>query len=257
MKAPEDSRLLRFAWHWASPFVDPVRLWQGLTRFPGYLAQLLRYRGMEGAERVLLRDTHPCLHDRTSRTPYDRHYFHQNVWAFRRIAAERPERHVDVGSKVDFVAYLTALTKVVFVDLRPLEAAVEGLETREGSILALPFADGSVSSLSCLHVAEHIGLGRYGDPLDPGGTRKAARELERVLAPGGSLYFSVPVGRPRVCFNAHRVHAVGQVLGCFPGLELLELSGIDDRRNYLERCAPETLDACDYGCGLFRFRKPR
>src|ERR1035437_9128085 len=60
-------------------------------------------------------------------------------------------------------------------------------------------------SVSCLHVAEHIGLGRYGDPIDPLGTNKALLELQRVLAPGGVLLFSMPVGRERVEFNAQRI----------------------------------------------------
>jgi len=47
-----------------------------------------------------------------------------------------------------------------------------------------------------MNVVEHVGLGRYGEPLDPEGDIKAMRELRRVLAPGGSLLFVVPVGRP-------------------------------------------------------------
>src|SRR2546430_12288402 len=48
-----------------------------------------------------------------------------------------------------------------------------------------PFGDLELSSVSCLHVAEHIGLGRYGDAIDPLGTRKAIGELARVLAVDG------------------------------------------------------------------------
>lgn len=256
MRMPEDSRFFRFAYHWMSAFADPLRLFRSLVRFPGYLIQMMQYRSMHGAEKIGLLDTHPCLHDRTSRTPFDRHYYYQNMWSFRKIAADRPVRHVDVGSKIDFVTYLTTFTEVVFIDLRPLEVTVERLLVERGSILALPFADGSVSSLSCLHVAEHIGLGRYGDPLDPEGTAKAARELQRILARGGNLYFSLPIGRPRVCFNAHRVHSVEQIQEYFRELELIERSGIDDHRNYLENCSAETLNSCNYGCGLFWFRKP-
>src|SRR2546430_15650029 len=69
-----------------------------------------------------------------------------------------------------------------------------------------PFGDLELSSVSCLHVAEHIGLGRYGDAIDPLGTRKAIGELARVLAVDGRLYFALPVGRPRGVFNAHRIH---------------------------------------------------
>src|SRR3954454_20739809 len=138
---------------------------------------------MPGAEAIRDEVLNPQLHDRLPTTPFVQHYFFQDIWAARRVAERRPPRHVDVGSRVDLVGFLTAIAPVTFVDIRPLEADVEGLESVAGSVLSLPFEDGSLPSVSCLHVAEHIGLGRYGDPLDPGGTRKAADELQRVLAP--------------------------------------------------------------------------
>src|SRR5207253_10606962 len=87
--------------------------------------------------------------------------------------------------------------------------------TRRSSdlLLSLPFADRSVESLSCLHVAEHVGLGRYGDELDPEGTVKAARELQRVVAPAGRLYFALPVGRPRTEFRSEAHTSELQSLG--------------------------------------------
>jgi SAM-dependent methyltransferase len=113
----------------------------------------------------------------------------------------------------------------------------------------------SVQSLSCLHVAEHIGLGRYGDELDPYGTLKACAELARVLAPGGFLYFSLPVGIPRICFNAHRIHSPEQILNYFRNLQLVSLSGIDDDNTYHEQITIEELSSMNYGCGLFVFTK--
>src|SRR5213593_4553084 len=154
-----------------------------------------------------------------------------------------------------FVGFLTAILKVVFIDIRPLVANLENLDSRTGTILSLPFTDNSVSSLSCLSVAEHIGLGRYGDPLDPLGTKKAAKELSRVLAPNGNLYFSLPVGKPRLCFNAHRIHSPNQIVEYFSDLELVELSGIDDARNFIIHIDISILEKSDFACGLFWFRK--
>jgi SAM-dependent methyltransferase len=175
----------------------------------------------------------------------------------RRIVAQRPGEHVDIGSQAMFVNLLSAVLPVTFVDYRPLEARMEGLTIRSGDILNLPFADGSIESLSCLHVAEHIGLGRYRDPLNPHGTRLACNELKRVLAPGGNLYFALPIGKPRVCFNAHRIHSTKTIIEYFFGLDLVEYSGVHDGGRYVEDVDIDEFVDSQYACGLFWFRKPR
>ena len=123
-------------------------------------------------------------------------------------------------------------------------------------MLALPFADRSLESVSCLHVAEHIGLGRYGDELNPEGTRKAAAELQRVLQPGGRLLFSLPVGRPRLCFNAHRIHSPEQIVAMFPELELVEFSGVDDAGSSSVTARSQSSSGSRYACGMFHFTRP-
>jgi len=157
-----------------------------------------------------------------------------------------------VGSRVDFVGFLTAITKVNFVDIRPLDAPyLTNIENIKGSILELPYENNSLESISCLHVAEHIGLGRYGDALDPFGTQKAAAELSRCLAKGGNLFFSLPVGKPRLCFNAHRIHSPIQVLGYFSELKLVEFSGTDDKGRFMQNIDVEVLEGERYACGMF------
>jgi SAM-dependent methyltransferase len=237
------------------PVLDLQRLLTAPREYLRYARDLRAYRALPGAEPLEKADLFPQLWDRVPTSPYDAHYFFQDVWAARHIAARMPERHVDVGSRLDLVGFLTALTEVVFVDIRPLEAQLPNLTSVAGNVTALPFPDGSEDSVSCLHVAEHIGLGRYGDPLDPDGTRKAARELARVLRPGGQLLFSLPVGRPRVQFNAHRIHDPLDVVAMFPDLELVEFSGIDDDWRFASNRDLEELRGSSYATGLFRFAR--
>jgi SAM-dependent methyltransferase len=91
------------------------------------------------------------------------------------------------------------------VDIRPLSLEMESIKFVEGSILNLDFPDKSVESISSLCVIEHIGLGRYGDPLDPEGSIKAFLELMRVVKPGGNLFISFPIEeKSKTYFNAHR-----------------------------------------------------
>lgn len=227
--------------------------WPGAIR---YVRNRRAYRALPGSEPLSWRESHPQLGDRLGTSPYDAHYFYQDVWAARHVAAKQPRRHVDVGSRVDYVGFLTALCDVTFVDIRPLEADLDRLEALAGSILQLPFDDRSLESVSCLHVVEHIGLGRYGDPLDPLGSVKAAAELQRVLAPGGQLLFSGPVGRPRVAFDAHRVQDPRTIVGWFDELELVEFSGVDDAGRFARDRSVEELAGSRYACGLFRFVRP-
>ena len=249
------NRSARVLYHWIAQFADPLKLVRALSELPWYCAAVWRYRSMP-AERAGDRDFSllPVFGQRGSHE-LDYHYVFVGAWAARRIVGLRPEVHIDVGSQIGFTTVLSAVVPTVSVEFRELKLDVPGFRSVTGDILRLPFESGSVLSLSCLHVIEHIGLGRYGDPLDPNGSIKAAQELSRVLAVGGQLLIALPQGRPRVCFNAHRVHDSRQVIAMFSGLKLLEFSGVDDDGRYLENREPVALDSCEYGCGFYRFSK--
>jgi SAM-dependent methyltransferase len=110
-----------------------------------------------------------------------------------------------------------------------------------------------------MHVVEHVGLARYGDPLDYDGDLKAIAELRRVVAPGGQLLFVVPMGgEARIQFNAHRIYTYRQVLSMFPGFDLVEFSLIPDEGSPLglvRHAEEELADQQRYGCGCFWLRK--
>lgn len=240
---------------WVTPLIDFRRIRRGVRAYLRYARDWRRYARMPEAELLSLSDAFPCLFDRTSYSPVTGHYFYQDRWALKAVKQSGTPLHVDVGSNVVYVSMLSVMTYVVFVDIRPLFSNLDNLSSIDASILAMPFADHSVPSLSCLHVAEHIGLGRYGDPLDPGGTRKAASELARVLKPGGNLYFSLPLGKPRVCYNAHRIHSPGQILEYFRDLKLAAFAAVLDNGVFKAEATPVELENANYACGLFHFTK--
>lgn len=229
----------------------------GLFYLPRFIRHWIEYIwSARGIRRIDLLDLQPCLGDWSAHTPFDAHYFYQGAWLARQLSATKPAQHVDVGSSVLTMSVLSAFANTIFLDYRPLNAALSGLISVAGDILTLPFANDSIDSLSCLHVIEHIGLGRYGDPLDPQGSSKAALELQRVMRQGGRLFISLPIGQERTCFNAHRIHSPDSVVKMFPKLKLVDVSYVDDEGRFIESSMPSSPGDMQYGCGFFVFEKP-
>jgi SAM-dependent methyltransferase len=202
---------------------------------------------------------YPCLDDNTTLTGFDRHYVYHPAWAMQIVKKINPKKHIDISSSLHFCANLSAFIPVDFYDFRPAKLALKNLNSLEGNLLALPFKSNSVDSISCMHTVEHIGLGRYGDPLDYDGDMKAIGELKRVLAVNGNLLFVTPLGaKNRICFNAHRIYTKKLVLELFSDLELVEFTLIPENEEdggLVVNPSDELLNKQMYGCGCFWFKK--
>ncbi len=184
--------------------IDLRRMLRSLRGASRFVLDLVRYRQLDHAVMQL----QPCLHDRYEEGGSARsEYFIQDLYVARKIHERQPERHVDIGSRIDgFVAHVASFREIEVLDIRPMRTAIPGVVFRQADLMAdvqsaWPLCD----SLSCLHALEHFGLGRYGDPLDAQGSRKGLHNMTQLLRPGGLLYLSVPIGVERVVFNAHRV----------------------------------------------------
>lgn len=239
--------------------IDVATFVRAVRGLPAFIRDFFVYRRQEaGPFPLRVRNVNPILNDREAEAGVaSGQYFHQDLWAARKIYTARPALHVDVGSRIDgFIAHLLVFMPVTVVDVRPLTSDVQGLTFLQEDATSLSsFDSDSVESLSCLHAVEHFGLGRYADPVDPMAPFHAMQALERVLVPGGHLYFSVPLGAERLEFNAHRVFATESVLSAFSGLDLASFSVVDGSGRFLGRVAPDELSAGFSGCGLFEFTK--
>jgi SAM-dependent methyltransferase len=226
---------------------------------PRYVRTLLRYRAAAtGPFPLRLRSLYPVLADLADEAGVARgEYFHQDLWAARKVFEAAPPRHLDVGSRIDgFVAHVLTFMPVTVTDIRPLRSDVPGLTFIQADATDLrQIPDDSVPSLSSLHALEHFGLGRYGDAIDPDGWHKALRHFQRILAPGGRLLLSVPIGAERVCFNAHRVFSPLTIISALEPLELLSFSAVRDDGSFLALADPGEVGTQRLACGLFEFRK--
>ena len=163
---------------------------------------------------------------------YDWTYLTHCSWAARALAKSKPRRHVDIGGYVYFAGLCSAfIPQFEFYDIRALDFPFGDLKCGRADLTDLPFPDNSIPSLSCLHVLDHIGLGRYGDTLDAKGDIKAAKELARVLAPGGELLIVLPMDeKSRIAFNAHRLLSFKQATVLFEGLNLSEFTMLYEQK---------------------------
>lgn len=226
-----------------------------------FILDYIKFKKLDLNDRFKVRweNRYPCLNDKTEQTSFDRHYIYHTAWAARILSKAKPKKHVDISSSLYFSSIVSAFIPVNFYDYRPPQLKLRNLTVDKADLLSLPFAKNSVSSLSCMHTIEHIGLGRYGDPLDPEGDLKAIRELIRVLAPNGALLFVVPIGgKPKIMFNAHRIYTYKQVLKYFSKLKLKEFALIPETSGdggLIINPSNKILTKQAYACGCFRFTK--
>ena len=222
-----------------------------LFRMIGFFADIRKFKSLETNNNFSIEHLKPMVYDKTDSTPVDPVYFYQDSWCAKKIFENKPKSHVDIGSNVEFIGIISQFVPTATVDIREVDLNQEGLRFVKGSILKLPYFDEAIDSLSSICVIEHIGLGRYGDPLDQFGSEKSAKELKRILAPNGNLYISVPVDdENKIYFNAHRAFTRDYMLKMFSPLELVEEKYIYGR-SLFDNYSPKK----GFGTGMYHFTK--
>jgi len=191
------------------------------------------------------------------------HYFHQDLYVAKKIFENKPQRHVDIGSRTDgFVSHLAVFREVEVFDIREQLSKVKNITFKVADLMQLPpDLIGYCDSLSALHSIEHFGLGRYGDPIDYNGHLKAVENIAKIVKPQGKFYFSVPIGPQRINFNAHRVFSVEYLLNILQkDFDLCSFAYVDDSGALNEKPPLTTNNmknnfGCYYGCGIFELKK--
>jgi hypothetical protein len=248
--------------------INPIRVLRAISRTPSFFCDYFYFKKQIQERRdVDFNDLtfYPMLDDKYSPNgSTETHYFIQDLFVAQKIFARNPIRHIDVGSRMDgFVAHVAAFRSIEVADIRPMVSKIQNINY---FVLDLTrnLPDGlkkCCDSLSCLHVLEHFGLGRYGDPLMDDGHIIGLNNLMTMLKTGGTLYLSVPIGPQRVEFNAHRVFSVRYLLELFKeNLLLRQFSYIDDHGNLnsninLDNHLIDTNCGCRFGCGIFELEK--
>jgi len=239
----------------------PLKYWWTFLRHPFFLNNFFEFRRKAGKTGTmpLFRDISPLINDKSQQTPFDPQYIYHTAWAVRKVKKINPVRHVDISSTLYFCTTLSAFIPTDFYDFRPATLVLDNLESKQADLTDLFFETESIESLSCMHTVEHIGLGRYGDPIQPEGDLTAMKELQRVIKKGGHLLFVTPVGKPKIIFNAHRIYSYEDIINAFNEVKLVEFSLIPDNaleNGMITHASPELVRLQNYGCGCFWFQKP-
>jgi len=244
---------------------DPIRFissFRGLGFYFRDLSLIKKQRGNDS--KFYFGRNYPILGERFSKSgTLSGHYFHQDLFVASKIFKNNPPRHLDIGSRTDgFVAHVAVFRKIDIIDIREQTSKVNNIFFRKADLMQLP--DDMINayeSISSLHAIEHFGLGRYGDPVDYDGHLKAITNITKILKPYGKFYFSVPIGKQRIEFNAHRVFSVKYLLELFEdNFTLDSFSFVDDKGDILENVELNQTEieknyGCYYGCGIFELTK--
>lgn len=235
----------------------------GLTEHTFFEDDKKRYIELNTRENFKIQEQYlwPIIHDKYAMAGSIDNYFWQDLWAARLIYKSGIKKHFDIGSRIDgFIAHLLAMdVEVSIIDIREFPGEVENLHTIVDDATSLKqIADNSIDSMSALCSLEHFGLGRYGDPIDPEACFKCFTEIQKKIKKGGHLYISVPIGKERVEFNAHRVFYASTIVESFNELTLKEFScTADGKIEYNVELQKYDVDKHhgDYRYGLFHFIK--
>lgn len=196
--------LKRIHWLLSTQFgIDLRVMFRSLRGMPRFVRDLIHFRASYNERLELL----PCLHDWYEEGGTTKNeYFWQDLLVARMIFAAKPEKHVDIGSRVDgFVAHVASFRDIEVFDVRPITTKIPGVIFKQADFMSPIGQVAYCDSLSCLHALEHFGLGRYGDPVDSGGANRGFANMASLLKERGVFYLSVPIGIERVEFNANRV----------------------------------------------------
>jgi hypothetical protein len=245
--------------------INPIAFYTFLIGLPSFIRDYRKFkRKLTDKSEFPFSSFYPIMMEKKSDSGKMRGaYFHQDLLVARMIFENNPVRHVDIGSRIDgFVAHVAVFREIEVFDIRKQTSTVKNIIFKQADFMQLaPDLIEYSDSISSLHAIEHFGLGRYGDPIDPNGHLKGIESMYKMLKPGGTFYFAVPMGRQRIEFNAHRIFGLSYLLKILKDKFSIEyFSYVDDAGDLYENV--ELIEdkignnyGVDYGCAIFKLKK--
>jgi hypothetical protein len=228
-----------------------------IIHFPKFFIDLIKYIKLNGKIDYLF----PVIGEHLDISgEITNHYFYQDMIVASYIQQNNPIKHVDVGSRLDgFVSHIASFRAIEVFDIRNNKINFKNIKFTKMDLNNINHElENYTDSLSCLHTIEHIGLGRYGDAIDPKEHLKAFNNLIKLLKNNGLLYISFPISqKTRSIFNSERRFHPIDILQWSDQLQLKKFDYINDSAGIfydvdLLKFNPHQLIN---GCGIYTFQK--
>ncbi len=184
--------------------------------------------------------------------------FHADLLISQCINKNKPEKHLDIGSRIDgLVAHVASFRNIDVLDIRNIDISPHrNINFIKADINE--FSEKSVyDSISSIGVISHIGLGRYGDTIDPEGHKSAIKKICNLIKVKGLIYIMVPVGKPGVEFNSHRVFYPTEIIDYFNdyNCKLINFHLVDDDGDLHLNFDINLANKYNFGGGIYVFEK--
>lgn len=158
-------------------------------------------------------------------TEFFDHYDAFAYWAARKINARgSSQRILDIGSVKMMNAILSAhhdVTSLVLADCHDEISTVRYV--RHDASDPMPFPDAAFDVFTSMASLQLVGLGRYGDRLNPNCLPDLVKELGRVMRRDSVLLVSMCLGKNLLNFNNSWFFDIETIKRIFAGWELVDV----------------------------------
>lgn len=140
----------------------------------------------------------------------------------------QPDHVVDVGGGVSYSTVVPMLLELPNCRITSIDVVNRDVASKynvtyvKGNCIETNMPDESATAVTIISTLEHVGLGRWGDPLDTAGDLHTMDEIYRILNPGGHVILTVPYGYPTVVYNLHRIYDAGRIAELCNKFEVIE-----------------------------------
>lgn len=156
---------------------------------------------LHGSLAWIILEKMPLLGDRLFELYVDERFI-EYPFVYSAIGLDAKVRILDVGCcGSNLPIALACLGHEVYgIDTRDYLLKHPNFSFVQGDTLRCSFRDGSFDIVTAISTIEHIGLGRWNDPICTEGDKKAIKEIARILKVGGKAIIAVPFGRRDIVY---------------------------------------------------------